>query len=284
MGRLSGRRAFVTGSSSGIGAETARRLAAEGAAIILHGRNQERLALIEAELCSGGAEVTSIRGRLDDIATARDIASRALAIGPIDILVNNAGGPEGNTDQAGKSSEALNSSVSVQRPVGWFDTTPEDWLASYKNNVISTVALTQAIVPAMKARDWGRVISIGSAITDNSTSIVPDYRAAKNAVASFTISLAIALRGTNVTANTISPGVIVSERRREQLEASAEAKGWGSTWPEIERNASQELSPSLIPRLGRTLDIARAVVFLADDDGGFITGVNLRIDGGVVLA
>jgi len=266
-GVLAGRRALVTGSSSGIGAESARRLAAAGAAVILHGRNADKIRGVEAELRSMGAEVDSLAGALDDPDDARAVAARALAIGPIDILVNNDGGAAAGNGTA-----------------EWFEAKPEDWQISYRANVLSAVAMTQALAPAMIERGWGRIIQIASAIVDNPISTIPDYRAAKSAVVSFTTSLAVALRGTGVTANAISPGFIATEGLRAWLESDAEKNGWGKSWEEIERNAARDIYPALVPRLGRTGDIARTVMFLADPAGDFVTGAHLRIDGGLAIA
>ncbi len=266
-GVLAGRCAFVTGSSSGIGAESARYLAAAGASIILHGRDTNKLRRVEEELRTKGAKVGSVVGPVDDPDSARRIAREALAIGPIDILVNNAGGAA----SGGGAAE-------------WFDASPEDWLVSYRANVLSTVAVTQAIVPGMIERGWGRIIQTASAIADNPVSTIPDYKAAKTSVLSFTTSLAVALRGTGVTANAISPGFIATEALRAWVESEAPAKGWGTHWEEIERNASRDVFPALVPRLGRTSDIARTVLFLSEPAADFVTGIHLRIDGGLAIA
>lgn len=266
-GALAGRRALVTGSSSGIGAESARMLAAAGASIVLHGRDEARLAAVARELRDGGARVETAAGALDDPDSAHEVAAHALALGPIDVLVNNAGGAAAGGGRA-----------------EWFEAKPADWLEAYRANTMSAVVVTQLVAPSMIERGWGRIIQIASAIVDNPISIVPDYKAAKSAVVSFTTSLAVALRGTGVTANAISPGFIASEGLRAWLESEAPARGWGATWEEIERNAARDVYPALIPRLGRTSDIARTVLFLADPAADFVTGAHLRIDGGLAIA
>lgn len=266
-GVLTGRRALITGSSSGIGAESARVLAAAGASIVVHGRDEAKLAAVARELRDGGARVDIVVGALDQPDDAGEVAAQALALGPIDILVNNAGGAAAGHGTA-----------------EWFEAKPEDWLVSYRSNTVSAVAVTQLVAPAMIERGWGRVIQIASAIVDNPISTIPDYKAAKSALVAFTTSLAVALRGTGVTANAISPGFIASEGLRAWLEAEAPARGWGATWAEIERNATRDVYPALTPRLGRTADIARTVLFLADPAADFVTGAHLRIDGGLAIA
>jgi len=265
MGDLTGRRAFITGSSSGIGAESARRLAAAGAAIILHGRDEAKLAKVEEEFRQSGADVASVLGPLDNIDQARAIAQQALAIGPIDILLNNAGGSVSGGD------------------TGFFQSGPEIWLRCYEANMLSAVTMTHAIAPGMIERGWGRIIQIASGIVDNPIPTIPDYKAAKAALVAFTTSLAVELGGSGVTANVISPGFIANEGLKAWLMSAAPANGWGESWEEIELNAGREVWPALVSRLGRTADIARAVMFLAATDADYVTGAHLRIDGGLAL-
>lgn len=264
---LAGRRALITGSSSGIGAESARHLARAGAAIVLHGRDTGKLAAVESELRGKGVDVATVCGPLGNPDEARRVAADAMAIGPIDILVNNAGGRAAGHGAA-----------------QWFEATAEDWDETYRENVLSTVAMTHALTPAMIERGWGRVIQTASAIADNPIATIPDYKAAKTAIISFTTSLAVALRGTGVTANVVSPGFTATEGLRAWIESEAPKHGWGESWEEIEVNAATAMWPSLVKRLGRPEDIARAVLFFAEPGADFVTGAHLRVDGGLAIA
>ena len=134
-----------------------RRVAYFAASLILHGRDEGKLEAFAQTLLAEGAAVTVVSGALDEPDAARAVAERALATGPIDILVNNAGGAAAGGGNA-----------------EWFDAKPEDWLVSYSANVISDVAVTQAIAPQMIDRKWGRIVQITSAIVDNPISTIPD--------------------------------------------------------------------------------------------------------------
>ena len=134
---LAGKRALVTGSSSGIGAEIARMLAAEGVKVVVHGRHQERTRTIAAEIETAGGEAMTVLGDLtadDDTLTVVE-ASRE-AFGGIDILVNNVGGP-----------------ASVAHPT-WFDASLEEWAENYRHNTLAAVCLILAFVPEMRERRW----------------------------------------------------------------------------------------------------------------------------------
>ena len=132
--QLKGRRAVVTGSSAGIGEAIARRLAAEGAAVVVHGRRAEALhAVVEAIRASGG-EATGTLANLADPEDCARLVSAVLAGGGVDILVNNVG-------------------VFANR--GWDDARPEDWLELYALNVAAAVRCIQGFLPDMRSAGWG---------------------------------------------------------------------------------------------------------------------------------
>ena len=260
--QLKGKRALVTGSNGGIGAAIAQALADEGVSVVLHGRNEEKLAAAEAEISGRGGAVASAAGDLSTDAGADDVAARAVdAFGGIDILVNNAGG----ASESGRGS--------------WFDLPPSDWAATYQSNVISAGRLIHHVVPAMKADKWGRIIQISSAAGIIPTSGQPDYGPSKAALVNMSMGLSKALAGSGITVNTVSPGMIMTDKLVEFLRRFAEKRGWGD---DVDRAADYVLKGTgqTVTRIGQVEDIAYAVTMLASPNSGFINGVNLHLDGG----
>jgi len=134
------------------------------------------------------------------------VARQALAGGPVDILVNNAGFYENRT---------------------WWTATPEDWVATLQSDLLSSVRLIQALVPTMKARGWGRVIQIGSGTGAQPFAGYPQYCAVNASRTNAAVSLARELKGTGVTSNVVSPGLVVTAAVREWFTALAPEHGLG---------------------------------------------------------
>jgi 3-oxoacyl-[acyl-carrier protein] reductase len=261
---LEGKRALVTGSSSGLGEAIAKRLAHEGARLVVHGRNAQRAQRVAAEIRSGGSEAHVAIGdlMLDDQATAVADAAEA-ALGGIDILVNNAGGESSGGGQA-----------------TFFESKPEEWLKAYNGNVVCAIRLIQRFAPGMKAAGWGRIIQISSLVSHRPNLVIPDYAAAKAGLNNMTVGLSLALGGTGVTVNSISPGVILTTGVEGWFRKLSEQFGWGADWPEIEKRAIAALAPNHVGRAGRPADVAHAVMYLASPAGGFVTGTDMLVSGG----
>jgi NAD(P)-dependent dehydrogenase (short-subunit alcohol dehydrogenase family) len=266
--KLQGKRALVTGSSAGIGAGIARMLAAEGVAVVVHGRNAERTAAVAAEMKSRGGSVAHVVGDLETDAGGEAVAKGALAaFGGIDILVNNAGG-RGNGG-------AKN---------GWFEMSVRDWEQTYNMNVLSAVRMILPLAPPMKARGWGRIINISSLGAQATSGAVAEYGAAKNAMINMTLSLAKTLSKTGVTVNTVSPGMVRTAALEDLLKNVAIREGFG---PDVEKGARWMLDNAMrqtVDRLGAAEDIAFAVCFLASPMSDFVNGANIRVDGGAAPA
>lgn len=264
--RLNGKRALVTGSSIGIGAAIAHALAAEGAAVAVHGRDRERTDLVATKIVAAGGKAVTVLGDLtndEDVRRMADEAQRLL--GGVDILVNNAGG----------SGEKKS----------WEDTPAKDWAAAYDRNVLAAVRVTSILLPKMRAAGWGRVVNVSSLAGTMPPATGPDYSAAKAAMNNMTVSLAKAAAGDGVTVNAISPGTIFTPKLEAAFRKMAAANGWvdgEAAWPDIEHAVLPHVVQVPIGRVGQAADIAHAVAFLCSPLAGYITGVNLRIDGGVL--
>ena len=270
---LKGKRALVTGSNSGIGSGIAKTLAAEGAVVVIHGRNQQRCEEVVAEINASGGEAHFAVG---DVATeegCREIGDRIMdALGGLDILVNNAGGRASShrTDGQGGPMNAA-----------WLDTPWSDWQWTFEQNVGAAVRLIQRFVPGMKDRKWGRVIQIASAAATQTEPDLAEYQAVKAAMVNMSSSLAKTLAHTGITVNTVSPGAILTPAVVKTFTDVARQMGWDpDDWDEIERRFTTELIPISADHFGRPEDIGRVVALLASPLSGYMTGANYRVDGG----
>lgn len=260
---LNGRRALVTGSSSGIGTAIARMLAAEGAAVVVHGRNRERAQAVAGGIAATGGQAAVVCGDLAVAGEADAVATGALAaFGGIDVLVNNAGG----------QGQAANPS--------WFSTEPARWTETYAANVVAAVRLIHRLVPPMVERRWGRVINIATAAAITPTSAQPDYGASKAGMLNATLGLSKALKRTGVTCNAISPGMIRTEGLTGFLAALAAKRGWGDDIARAEEHVANG-SGQTVSRIGEVDDIAYMVAVLASPRADFINGSNFHVDGGI---
>lgn len=261
--QLAGKRALVTGSSSGIGAAIARELAAEGCAVVIHGRDRARAAAVARECEELGAKAAIALGAITDDAEADAVADAALAaFGGIDILVNSAGG-----------------TVRGDNP-SWTDVTSDEWLLSFSLNVVAVIRLAKRLVPGMAERGWGRIINISSVGGTQLSGRLLDYGAAKAALDHLTGNLSRAVASQGITVNAIVPGTVLTPQAERWINTVGAQQGWPDDFAERERLYTQDFSPQPVPRLGRVQEIAAAATFLASPRSDFTTGALLRIDGG----
>jgi 3-oxoacyl-[acyl-carrier protein] reductase len=265
--QLVGKRALVTGSSSGIGKAIAAALTAEGAIVVVHGRDRARVEAAAADIALSREPAPTVIGDLATDEGAAAVARQSLAaLGGLDILVNNAGGADGV-------------------PQGWVDATRADWTAVFEQNLFSAVRLVQHLTPALRASGWGRIINIATGWAMQPAAVMPHYASAKAALVNVTVSLAREFSGSGVTINTISPGPIRTPTLERTMRGIAQQAGWGTDdWAEIERRVVNEVVPNSVGRIGRVEDIAHAVAFLASPLSDYIDGANLRVDGGYVTS
>jgi 3-oxoacyl-[acyl-carrier protein] reductase len=238
--------ALVTGSSRGLGAAIARRLAADGMAVAINGRPGDVLAQeVARSIRDDGGTAGAFAG---DVTDERQVSQLAAAIGdalgPVDVLVLNATGPQ------------------PEAPVT--EVTWADHLAQLSFFVQSPVLLGQAVLAGMQARQFGRIVHIDSEVAGRPPPGRSAYAAAKSAQIGLARSWARELAPFGITVNTVAPGFVPVERHADV--------------PAETRNAYLASVPS--GRMGTPADIAHAVSFLASDGAGFVTGQRIIVDGG----
>jgi len=238
---LSGRTAAVAGASAGLGLAAAQVLVAEGVRVAICGRDRERIDAAAAELGGDAVPIVADVGTPDGATAFVEEATAAL--GPLDILVPNAGGP----------------------PAGTFASTPLDaYLPALQLNLLSTVAMCQAAVPAMVDRGWGRVVAITSASVRQPVPQLILSNTARAGVTGFlkTLSLEVAAQG--VTVNSVQPGLHATDRLTHLYGDDTSA-------------AARDVPTRTV---GRPEDFGAVVAFLCSDAARFVTGVALPVDGG----
>jgi NAD(P)-dependent dehydrogenase (short-subunit alcohol dehydrogenase family) len=259
---IAGRRALVAGSSSGIGASIAIALAAEGARVVIHGRNEASAASVATTIRKTAGEAAIICGDLGDSAAVEAIGHGALnAFGGIDILVNSAGASD-HFDP-------------------WLDTSVSTWERRYRLSTLYAVRLIQMIVPTMRSNGWGRIINISSAVVYQPSPFAPDYTAAKAALHVASPGLAAALGGEGITVNTVCAGTILTGNTQNVMMEHARAMGISETGAALERRMATDVWPNPLRRFGRPEEVAAAVCFLASNQASYISGTTLRVDGGM---
>jgi 3-oxoacyl-[acyl-carrier protein] reductase len=245
--------ALVTGSSRGIGAAIARRFAQCGARVALHGRDEAALAGVARQIEAAGGQAVSVTGdvtKFADLERMRESVEKSL--GPIEILVANAG-------------------KSYTKPHQPLEETPEDgWHASIDGNLTATFLTLKSVLPGMKQRKSGSIITLSSAAARRPSAFSPlPYAAAKAGIELLTQDVAAQAGPYNIRVNCIAPETILTENNLRQI-------------PEAQKPAMIEMHP--LKRLGTPEDVANAALFLASDEAGWITGVILDVAGGSVLA
>ncbi|MFC5747884.1 SDR family NAD(P)-dependent oxidoreductase [Actinomadura rugatobispora] len=252
MSRLQGKIAVITGAASGIGAATARRVAAEGASTVVADLNKDGAAAVAEEITSSGGTATAVGVDLGDTDSVRAmIESTVGAYGGVDVLHNNAAATH----------------LAARRDLAVAEADPAVWDDTMRINVRGAMVAIQAALPHMIARGGGAVIntSSGSGLAGDLRN--PAYGASKAALINLTWYVATQYGKQGVRCNAITPGFIVTGASRHSA-----------------HGAMQEtmLRHHLTPRLGSPEDVAAAVVFLASDEAAFITGQTLGVDGGLL--
>lgn len=262
---LSGRHAFVTGGSRGIGFGIVRELAAEGAKVSFCGRDADIGKQVQEELRSRNYQVTFIVGDLMTERGVDDVVASASRAARVDILVNNVGGAH----DPGAGARPFE-----QIPV-------QDWRGTFQKCLFGATQLAALLLGPMRAAGWGRIINISSTVGLEPESSPADYASAKAAMNSMTVSLAHSLARTGVTVNTVAPGPILTDSMQSYMNWVASQRGWETDLDNLEARFLAEVMPLKTSRIGRPEDIGAAVAFLVSQRADYITGAHLRVDGGV---
>ena len=259
--KLKGKRAVVTGSTSGIGEGIVKTLASEGATVMVHGRNKTKATKVADQIIAEGGNAYITIGDLTKDDNAEHVASEVLQrLGGIDILINNA------TAYANRR---------------WTEATANHWGELYNANVLSAVRMIRLFIPHMKKQNWGRIIQMASGEATQPFAFMPDYAATKAALVNLTVSLSKELANTGITVNTMSPGIIVTPGVEHFYREMASSRGWATeSWDEIEKHVIVEVLYNPVGRLGRVEEVANFVAYVASPLADYINGANLRIDGG----
>ncbi|QIZ98789.1 SDR family NAD(P)-dependent oxidoreductase [Leifsonia sp. PS1209] len=248
---LDGRVAWVTGSSRGIGAAIAAALAQEGAAVAVHGRDAEAAAAVRDRIVAAGGRAAVVLGDVtepDDI--ERMVGEVESQLGPIDVLVANAGG-------------------NPVRPGLLEDMTVEQWRSAVDANLTATFATIAGVLPGMKQRGSGAIITMSSAAARRPTPQSPvAYAAAKAGIELLTKWLAAEAGPSGIRVNCVAPETILTERNQDMIPAEIQ---------------TQLIATHPVRRLGTPQDVADACVFLASDRSAWTSGVVLDVAGGSVL-
>ena len=247
--RLEGKTALVTGGASGIGAATARRLAAEGARVAIADLDLEKARGVAGEVDGAAVEMD-----VADAESARAGVEAAVAeIGPIDILVNNAG---------------------TDRFSFFMKSDPELWDFVLGVNLRGVLAVTHAVLPSMQERGGGAIVNVASEAGRVGSQGSATYSAAKAGVIGFTKAIARESARYGVRCNAVAPGPIETP-----LLGAAE-----STLGEIGARLKQGMiNATVMQRIGEPEEVAAAIAFLASDDASFVTGQTLNVSGGLSM-
>jgi 3-oxoacyl-[acyl-carrier protein] reductase len=241
---LTGRKALVTGATGGIGGAIARALHAQGATVVLSGTRRSALDELASSL---GERVHLVEANLSDKDSVEALVPAAeAAMGGLDILVNNAG---------------------VTRDNLFLRMKDEEWDTVIAVNLTAAFRLSRAAVKGMMRRRYGRIVNIGSVVGSTGNPGQGNYAASKAGLIGMTKALAAEVASRNITANCVAPGFIESPMTDALNDKQRE--GIMATIP--------------MARLGQGGEIASAVVYLASDEAGYVTGHTLHVNGGMAM-
>jgi meso-butanediol dehydrogenase/(S,S)-butanediol dehydrogenase/diacetyl reductase len=249
--RLKGKTALITGATAGIGEACAKLFAAEGASVLMSGRDQARGDAVLAAIKDAGGNVEFVTADLREAGACDMLVEETVKrLGRIDVLVNNAG-------------------ILYSAPAA--STTDEEWADTFAVNVTAVFQLARAALNKMIAQGGGSIVNIASESGLNGEPGLSAYCASKGAVVQMTKCMALDHIGDNVRVNSVCPG----ETRTKMIDDWLE-----SLDGDIEDNVNDLAKGLPIRRLAKPSEIANAALFLASDEASYCVGTNLSVDGG----
>lgn len=256
--QLNNKLSLVTGSTAGIGYAIAKALASEGARVIINGRSQKSVDnAIEKLAPNVGGKLIGFAGDL----STQEAAEQLVQEHPnVEILVNSLG---------------------IFEPVSFENISDDDWRRFFEINVLSGVRLSRLYLPAMKDRNWGRIVFISSESGVQIPAEMIHYGMTKTAQLAISRGLAESVAGTGITVNSVLPGPTKSRGVTDFVEELAEQEG--KSFDEFEKEFFEKVRPtSLIKRFATPDEIASLVAYVVSPLASVTTGAALRADGGVV--
>jgi 3-oxoacyl-[acyl-carrier protein] reductase len=253
---LRGKTAIVCAASKGLGRASAMALAREGVALVINARGKDALAATADDIrAATGVDVQAVAA---DITTEAGRAAVLEAAPAPDILINNAGGP----------------------PAGSFDTlTPAQWHAALDANMLTPIALIQAVIAGMRARRFGRIVNITSASVKSPIPTLGLSNGARAGLTGFVAGVAREVARDNVTINNLLPGPFLTDRLRDNMRAAAASAKRG-----VDEEIALRAKANPTGRVGDPAEFGAACAFLCGVHAGFIVGQNWLLDGGAFNA
>ncbi|OOG62311.1 SDR family oxidoreductase [Sinorhizobium sp. A49] len=253
---LENKTALVLGASRGLGAAIAAGLAQEGANVYAAARSAYKIEAWANALPQGAGPVMPTQLDLGALASIDDLCDRLLAKGGVDILINNTGGPP---------------------PAAALDASRTDWIAQFETMAANLFHLTGRLLPAMRTKKWGRIITLTSSGVEQPIPQLALSNGIRSAIVGWSKTLANEVAADGVTVNVLLPGRIRTQRI-DELDANAAKRSERS----IADVAAASAASIPVGRYGRPEEFADVAVFLASERASYVTGSKIRVDGGAI--